>query len=394
MVWERGSEKEHSGVVFTVHMNRRRVLALAGALAAGAAFGRSDSLALPNINLGLSLFTARAESSIYFPPTIGDEWEAIPPGAVGWNETALEDALRYANEQNSTAVMLLYKGRILVERYWGGWEAGRAANIFSAGKSVVAILTGIAQEAGLLHLDDSVTMHLGPGWSRASAEQEEHITVRHLLTMTSGLDDALRHVAEPGTVWFYNTPAYYHLQEVVAAAASKSYDTYAREVLFGKVGMGRSRWQNYQMVSSVRDMARFGLLMLNDGFWNGADVVRDKTYLADATKSSQSLNPSYGYLWWLNGKDGHIYPGRQGSGAGSLVPNAPNDMVAALGAGDKKIYLVPSLDLVIVRHGMASEDLRAQAASRFDNLWWQKLSAAAPIPPTYADQRMNPMEPK
>lgn len=366
-------------MVFTIRMQRRRLVALTGALIGGGIFSRVDNAALPN--LVLPLFTAHAESAVSFPPLAGDAWEAIPPSAVGWNEAALDDALRYANEQHSTAVMILYRGRILAERYWDGWDANRIANIFSAGKSVVAVLAGIARDAGLLEPDDPVSAHLGAGWSRASRGAEERITVRHLLTMTSGLDDALRPVADPGTVWHYNSPAYYRLQDVIASAAGVPLDMYSRNVLFSRVGMARSRWQGNGMFATAREMARFALLVQNGGMWNGTPVLRDSGYLAAATAPSQPHNPSYGYLWWLNGKEKYLLPG-QGGGAGSLVPFAPPDMIAALGAGDKKMYIVPSMDLVVVRHGSAAEERGVLASSRFDNLWWRRLIAAAPKPPS------------
>ena len=375
--------------MFTIRMQRRRVVALAGALIGGGLFSRMDNAALPN--LALPLFTAHAESAVSFPPLTGDAWEAIPPSAVGWNEAALDDALRYANEQHSTAVMILYRGRIIAERYWDGWDANRIANIFSAAKSVVAVLAGIARDAGLLDLDDPVSAHLGAGWARASRAAEERITLRHLLTMTSGLDDALRPVAEPGTVWQYNTPAYTRMQDVLAAVAGVPLDMYARNVLFSRIGMGRSRWQNNQMFATAREMARFALLVQNGGLWNSVPVVRDTGYLAAATRSSQSLNPSYGYFWWLNGKEKYLMPGQEG-GTGSLVPFAPPDMIAALGAGDKKMYIVPSMDLVVVRHGSAAEERGTLASSRFDNLWWRHLIAAAPKPPS-ANVDMSPFVP-
>ena len=377
VAWE---YEEGYTVVFTVPMNRRRALALAGTLLGGAAFARLETLSLPTLNLALPMVTAHAEGSVYFPPMIGEEWEAIPPAAVGWNENALEDALRFAGEQGSAAVMILYKGRILVERYWDKWDGLRTANTFSAGKSVTAILTGIAHEAQSLDLDAPVTATLGAGWSRADVEAEERITVRHLLAMMSGLDENLRTVAAPGTVWAYNTPAYNRVQDVIVAATGKPYDLYAREMLFNPVGMHRSRWQNTHLFASTRDMARFGMLMLNNGNWNGTDVVHDKNFLAAATVSSQRMNPSYGYLWWVNGREGYLLPKPQVGGDSVLVPAAPPDMFAAYGAGDKKIYVVPSMDLVVVRHGMAAEDFRSQIGSRFDNAWWQKLSTAAPIP--------------
>ncbi len=346
-------------------LSRRHALALMGATATTALFG---TLPAP----------VAADDPMYFPPLTGDDWETVAPAAVGWNEAALDDALRFAEVEHSTAVVILQRGKIVAERYWDGWDTPRSGIIASAAKSVVSVLTGIAQENGLLDITRTVNTYLGAGWSRAGAANEAQITVRHLLTMTSGLDDNLRFVADAGTLWYYNTSAYYRVKDVVEHVSGMSMNDYTQNVLWSKIGMTRSRWFNNSMAASARDMARFGLLALNTCAWDGADVLRDKAYFAAATNTSQPLNPSYGYLWWLNGKSAYVLPGRQGRGNGPLVDAAPPDLYAALGLGDKKIYIVPSMGIVVTRHGTASEDDRSQAASRFDNLWWEKLSAALP----------------
>jgi len=127
------------------------------------------------------------------------------------------------------------------------------------------------------------------------------------------------------------------------------------------------------MACSARDMARFGLMVLGNGTWAGKDIIEDKTYLCDATKKSQDLNQSYGYLWWLNGENSFRLPGPASERLeGGLVPTAPADMFAALGAADKKIYIVPSLDLVVVRHGGSAGEMMS-ASSSFDRQLWDML---------------------
>jgi CubicO group peptidase (beta-lactamase class C family) len=119
-------------------------------------------------------------------------------------------------------------------------------------------------------------------------------------------------------------------------------------------------------------MARFGLLTLNKGKWKSTSILSDMNYFTSSTNSSQELNPSYGYLWWLNGKSSFMLPGINFSFNGSIVPNAPDDMICALGKNDQKIYIVPSQNLVVVRMGEASGEI-VGALSSFDNQLWGLL---------------------
>lgn len=94
------------------------------------------------------------------------------------------------------------------------------------------------------------------------------------------------------------------------------------------------------------------------------------------TTTSQNYNLSYGYLWWLNGKASTMVPQSQIIFPTSLVPNAPSDMFMALGKDDKKIYVVPSLDVVVVRLGDNASATTAMGPSSFDNELWSKLKVA------------------
>ena len=114
--------------------------------------------------------------------------------------------------------------------------------------------------------------------------------------------------------------------------------------------------------------------MLSEGKWNGSNVMNSNAYFNEMLSASQSMNPSYGYLWWLNGQSSFILPGTTGqSFTGNLLPNAPLDLKAALGFADKKIYVVKSRDLVVIRHGAASNAPITQALSNFDNEIWRRM---------------------
>ena len=102
--------------------------------------------------------------------------------------------------------------------------------------------------------------------------------------------------------------------------------------------------------------------------------MNDVNYFQNMIKPAQTLNPSYGYLWWLNGQSSFILPGTSGEILqGPLIPNAPSDLIAALGYGDKKIYVSKSKDLVVIRHGGPSNSSVTNALSNFDNEIWKRL---------------------
>lgn len=344
-----------------------------------------------------------ARNSLYFPPAEG-QWEQVSPAEAGWDADKLNLALEMAGKNHSSGVVILQRGRILAERYWdldtkGGPTDGKGRSyawlvhgqdptghaiedVASAQKSVTSILVGIAQHQGLLSLQDPVQKYLGAGWTKASPEQEKAITIRHLLTMTSGLLGNLEYEAPPGTVWRYNTAAYACALRVVAAAAKREPNDLTREWLTGRIGMTHSSWvkraalgaenrmNSVGFATTARDLARFGLLILAGGQWQGETVIADRDYLRAALHPSQELNPSYGYLWWLNGQaSAQRAAGPRANGP--LIPSAPADLVAALGAADRKLYVVPSLELVATRLGTA-------ASRSFDNDFWKCLMAAAP----------------
>jgi CubicO group peptidase (beta-lactamase class C family) len=329
-----------------------------------------------------------ATGSWYFPPLTGTAWATVRPADAGFDSVALAGALEWAGTQRSTAVVVLWRGRLVAERYWEGWSATTVGPWFSAGKTVTsALVTHLAAE-GRLSLDAPVRTLLGPGWSRAPLS-EPQVTVRHLLAMASGLDDSLAFVAPPGGRFHYNNPAYYQLFGVLEQAAGQPVPQLASTLLFSRIGMARTLAlpstdtgePGFVFAGPARDFARFGLLLLQHGRWAGTTVLRDSATLAQGRRWSGTDNQSYGWLWWLNGGGSHRTPGPYllPTRAGPLVPSAPPDLVAALGKDDKKLYLVPSRDLVVVRLGERapiSGSVSPAAVSTFDDAFWARLGAA------------------
>jgi CubicO group peptidase (beta-lactamase class C family) len=323
--------------------------------------------------------------TMYFPSITDNTWETKAIAGMGWNESAIQPLKDYLIQKNTKSFMILVNGRIVMEEYFNGHAAATSWPWNSAGKTLVTTTTGIAQEEGLLNINNKVSQYVGTGWTSTPLAKENLITVRHLLTMTSGLNDSselvipskLTYMADAGTRWSYHN-VFQKLMDVVAAAGNQNFETYFNAKLKTKIGM-EGFWNNGAIFkiyhSNTRSMARFGLLALNKGKWNTEQVI-NQTFFNESISTSQNINPGYGYLWWLNGKTSYMVPGGQTVYPGLLVPNAPADMYAAMGASDQRIYVIPSKNMVVIRMGDASDPANPSfAVSGFDNALWGKIKA-------------------
>ncbi len=333
------------------------------------------------------------EPTIYFPPTTSESWSTTSPESLGWSTADLDELYDFLQTNNTRAFIILKEGKIVVEQYWGNNNItntapfGQNTNWYwaSAGKTITAFLVGLAQEQGHLSISDKTSDYLGQGWTSLAPEQEERITIRHQLTMTTGLDytvpdihctdpECLQYKAVPGTQWFYHNAPYTLLEQVVSNAVGISYNQYTDNELEQKIGMSgqwiKSGFNNVYW-SKARDMARFGLLILNEGTWREEVIMSDQAYYEDMVTTSQNLNPSYGYLWWLNGKSSVILPGLPNSFNFSVAPNAPDDLFAAMGKNGQFVDIVPSEKLVVVRMGEAPDD--SLVPIQFHDELWEKL---------------------
>lgn len=322
----------------------------------------------------------------YFPPIEGDEWENLNPAELGWCSEKVGALLTFLEEKNTKSFIILKGGKIVVEAYFGDYQADDVWYWASASKSLVATLYGIAQEDGLLNINDPTSTYLGQGWTQATPEQEAAISLKSQLTMASGLDDGVestgstqncfepacfQYLAAPYSRWAYHNSAYRILQDVLETASGQTKFNYTRSRLGDRIGM-KGFWLNYVYYSKARDMARFGLLALNRGIWSTDTLLHDQTYFDAMIQPSQEENPSYGYLWWLNGQEAFQLPGVQFRINRAMIPEAPADLFAALGKNDQKIYVVPSEDLVVVRQGDAAGGI-ALTSSSFDVELWERL---------------------
>ena len=323
--------------------------------------------------------------SLYYPPLAGPSWDTVNPQTLGWCTAYIDTLYDFLDNNNTKAFIVLKDGKIALEKYFGSFTKDSSWYWASAGKSLVAFLAGQTQEQGLLHIDSSTSTYLGNGWTNCTAAQEQAITVRHQLSMTSGLDDSqnndctapacLNYFAPPGTRWAYHNGAYTLIQSVIEQASGKAINNVVFQNLTVKTGLAGLFVPVGDLsifFSRPRHMARFGLLMLGQGQWNGNTVLADTAYLQDMITPSQSINPSYGYLWWLNGQPSFMLPQLQFTFPGPLLPAAPADLYAAIGKNGQIINVVPSQGLVVVRMGNAPGS--SLVPNAFNDSLWLKLN--------------------
>ena len=318
----------------------------------------------------------------------------LSPGAA--HDGAMRDLLDYARRQNTTGFVVLRGGETLVEANWPAPEdpmfaifrysqTGSGAlleDVASQQKSFIAILMAVAADKSLIDVDRPVSDYIGEGWSKATAEQEKRIRVIHILQMNSGLDEKFAYAAPAGRQFFYNTPVYAVAKQILTSASKLSLEQLTHDWLTAPSGMTETDWRqrpaalagvgnNTALVTSPRDTARFGQMILNGGVApNGTRIVSIGSLKALFAPSP--TNAAYGRLWWLNGGGENVrVDGRRD--IGPLIPAAPADLVAAFGFLDRRLYVVPSLELVVVRTGADAPD------ADFDQQLWLRIAQALDV---------------
>ena len=261
-----------------------------------------------------------------------------------------------------------------------GFVEGRSQeDVASIQKSLVSILIGIAQQKGLIDINESVTTYIGK-WTQLAQEKESLIKVRNLLTMTSGLDVDFNYDAEPGLKWLYNTRAYSQLIYILEKTSGLSINELSSEWLFNELQMNETFWKErkkgrmgfskdsakYGLVTTAKDLLKFGEFILNGGEVGTNHVISDIDFFDDTFLKSQNMNEAYGYLWWLNNSKTHMTWEKKLS-SGNLFAHAPKEAILALGLGSRVLAIVPSEELVLVRLGSFPDDID------FNNNLWKYL---------------------
>src|SRR3954468_22022570 len=288
-------------------------------------------------------------------------WRTSTPAAQDMDPSRLERAATALAELPYTVSFLVIRHETLVfERYFHGSARNQSNNVHSASKSIWGAAIGIAIDQGRIPgADATIASILPKRYGAATSLETGTITVRDLLTMTSGtrwnenttenrIEQTpdwvastlqLPRAAEPGTRFNYSTGDTHLSSAVLTAATHTSACEFIHENLLAPLGIVAEHWGRdpqgyfsggYNFYATPRELAKFGLLYLNDGRWQGRQLVPAAWVAASTTNQVDAGAPySYGYDFWLRDIAGH-------------------HVAMAWGYGGQMIYIVKDLDLVVV----------------------------------------------
>ena len=343
----------------------------------------------------------------------GDTYTPPPESAGGWRWCKTPDEVRALTGMDPDKLKLLKeeqlqlfagpwqiiiirKGYLVAEWYGVPTMPTTTFDGWSSTKSSTGIAFGLLLDDSRHHklphdaqidLDTPIYDYVPEGFPLTDPEKKK-IKLRHVLSMTSGLAgedhgliglsaapgggdfeialgkqlnrfgySAAKLTSEPGTEWEYSDTGFAHLSLFFYHATGREIADVMKERVFDPIGIENFGWDKQGGVAgnigphtnphsglrfSGRDFARLGYLMAHDGKWGDKEIV-PHWWIELATKSSQQLNPKYGYTFWVNTN-------------GALWPSAPRDTFAFRGFTASRLYIVPSLDLVVVRLGYAPQN--------------------------------------
>lgn len=302
-----------------------------------------------------------------------EEWKTATPEEKGIDSGKLIEMIESIREEKKDfhSILIIRDGYLVTEAYFNPYSRDIKHNIFSASKSMSALLTGIAMEEGYIDSLRQPVLDLFPEYKNAVKnldDRKRSLTLFHLLTMTDGLewvdgpylarrkgdflslltaDDGIRYYLDkpvkedPGTKWNYNSGSSYMLSAIIQETTGRSALEYAREKLFEPIGIWDAYWGSYQqgisnggseMFLRPRDFARIGHLVLNKGNWDGKQVIPSK-WVRHATMRPQVkvdfLEYGYCYQWYYD-------------------VSLPYKSTSAGGLGGQYLFVIPDLDMVVV----------------------------------------------
>ncbi len=311
----------------------------------------------------------------------------IPTQLVdGWNVSTLEDEgmdtdlIEEVTDQIMNgefhgihSLLIVRNGSLVHEAYFEGFQRNSLHTIYSVTKSISSALIGIAIDQGLIQSVEDTVLSFFPEYDIQESEKQK-IKLQHILTLTTGLDwdeksfpysdprntetqmvatnDWMKFVLErpirsqPGLEWVYNTGSVHLLSGIIRQATGQFVDIFAESSLFQPLGIQNYEWnkdpQGYPTTGAtiqglrlyLRDIAKFGYIFLNDGKWNGQQVV-SKAWVEESTRKHIDFGDGngFGYLW------------RTGSATikGNEIP-----FYYAAGYGGQTIHIVPEFNMMVV----------------------------------------------
>jgi CubicO group peptidase (beta-lactamase class C family) len=302
----------------------------------------------------------QASREVYWPT---ETWRTTTPEEQGLDSAKLAEGLLAMQERNIEidSLLLIRDGAVLLDAHFYPYDGEAPHNLASVTKSVMTTLIGIAVDQGKLQLDQPMVSFFPERTVANLNERKEHITIRHLASMVNGFEsgcldgdeptlDAMRAkedwvqaaldrgmVREPGVVFCYDSPGMHLLSAILQQATGMTALDFARQNLFAPLGIhdvvwdsdpqGLSRgWGDLHLKPG--DAAKIGYLWLNNGVWEGKQIVSASWVQDSVTAQSRSGGDDYGYGWWVS--EGSYY---------------------AYGRGGQSVRVIPSLDAIVVTTG-------------------------------------------
>ena len=300
-----------------------------------------------------------------------------------YNSQRLDSAVSFAfhhqyreKDPHTRALLVIYKGAIVSERYARGYHKDSKFQGWSMAKSITGALIGILVNEGKLKIDQPAPIQQWAGTN----DPHHQITIEYLLQQRSGITfredytsysnvtnmlfnkgDMAAYTAglplknSPGSSFNYSGGNSNLLSYIIRhTVGEQGYPAFPYEALFHKIGMYQTLLEpdasgtyvgSSYVWATARDYARFGLLYLKDGVWNGQRIFPEGWVKQSITSPVQNPLKNYGYQFWLNGLNEKDRSSKE-------YPEAPADLFLADGFGGQRIYIIPSKDLVVVRMGL------------------------------------------
>lgn len=311
------------------------------------------------------------------PIKLNDGWETGDLTSKHIDTSAIQNLFSqlYVKQNKIQSVVVVKDKQIVIEEYLNGQTTNQQHDLRSATKSIRSILLGIAIDKGFIDdVNDPISKYLkNPKAKKNLDKRKEKITIKHLLTMSSGLDCNdwdkkskgqedrvykkknwlqytlnLPMVNEPGTVAHYCSMGSVMIAEIVSQASGMTIDKFAKKHLFTPLGIKNFSWGHTshkkvipsakRLYMTARDMAKIGQLVLNKGMWKENQIVSKKWIEESTTPKTKITGVDYAYLWW---------------NIPFLTQEKTLIAKAALGNGGQYILILPERNMVAVFTGNA-----------------------------------------
>ena len=286
---------------------------------------------------------------------------------------AAERLIQIARDCGSAQLVVVQDGESVIDEVFDP----NPVDVYAVQKGLLSLLIGIAENKYLLEVLDNASHHLDPKWTQLSPWDEASLTIECLLTMTTGMDDLLAPLGEIGRTWRYNNTAYNYLKRMLSTESGLGLNTLTGSWLLEPLAMNDTTWveRNERLPdgravtalhSTARDLAKLGMMVLGQG-----EQLVPGHYIERMIQPGSGENPAWGLCWWNNNQSIYKVPMREDkSFEGPILPDAPPDLVAARGALENGLYVIPSLSMVVARTALPRK------SAGFEKRFWTELRAS------------------